>query len=155
MAAGIHCRILVTALCWSGGSDWLLHLSDVKLYEDRGRSLPLQSRGKVQSDSDRKETESFRVTVTTRSNEHLRLTVTIRSCEDFSVTVTINSLSRQCYRYVYWRLVSCELLKSLSECYPQCACRTLVCCKFRWGVQNCTIWSSLRLLDKVMTLGHT
>jgi hypothetical protein len=43
--------ILGTALCWNGRSDWLLHRFNVRLYEDRGRSLPLQSGGKEQSDS--------------------------------------------------------------------------------------------------------
>jgi hypothetical protein len=54
MAVDIDCRILGTALCWNGRSDWLLHRFDVRLYGDRGRSLQLQSGGKVQSDSYRK-----------------------------------------------------------------------------------------------------
>jgi hypothetical protein len=54
MAFGIDCRILCTALGSSGRSDWLLRCLDVRLYEDWERSLPLQSDGKEQSDSDHK-----------------------------------------------------------------------------------------------------
>ena len=55
MAVDIHCRILGRTLCSNGRSDWLLHRFDVRLYEDRRRSLALQSGGKEQSGSDRKE----------------------------------------------------------------------------------------------------
>ena len=41
--------------CVEMAGDWLLHWFDVRLYEDRGHSLPLQSGGKEQSDSDHKE----------------------------------------------------------------------------------------------------
>ena len=82
-------------------------------------------------------TEHLKMTVTISSTEHFKMTVNISSTKYFTVTVTTMLLSRQCYQYVYWRLVSCELLNSLSECSPQFACRTLVCCRFRQGVQNC------------------
>ena len=55
MAVDIHCRMLGIALCWNGSCDWLLYRFDVTPYEDRDRSLLLQSAGKEQSDSDHKE----------------------------------------------------------------------------------------------------
>ena len=80
--------------------------------------------------------EHFRRTLNIRNTEDFRVTLTIRRNEHFIVTVTNLSLSRQCYQYVYWTLVSCELLNSLTECPPQCTCTTLVCCRFRQGVQT-------------------
>ena len=82
-----------------------------------------------------KNTKHCRVTVVIRSTEHFR--VTIRSTEHFRVTVTNMSLRRQRYQYVYRRFVSCQPLNSISECFPQCACRTQMCCSFGKGAQNC------------------
>jgi hypothetical protein len=132
MAGDVHCRILGTALCWNGRSDWLMHRFDVRLYGDRGRALQLQSGSKVQSDSDRKEqSDSDRKEQWTLQSDSDQ-----RSTEHFTVTVTNSSLSRHCYQYMYWRLISCELLNSLSESSPQCACRTAVCCRVRRGFQT-------------------
>ena len=110
IAVNIHCRILSTALCWNGRSDWLLHRFGVRLYEDWGRSFVLQSGGKEQSDSDHKEHR----TLHSDSGQHIQ----------------------QCYQYMYWRLESFELLNYLSEYYPKCACRGFLCCRLTRGVQT-------------------
>ena len=127
MAVDIDCRILGTALCWNGRSDWLLHRFDVSCTGtgNRERSLAPHTGGKWQSESD------------PRSSAHCIVTVTLRSTEHFRVTMTNIVRSRQSYHFVFWSLVSCVLLNSPSECCPQCARRTLVCCRLRRGVQNC------------------
>jgi len=55
MAVDIDCRILGTALCWNGRSDWLLHGFNVRLHDVWELSLPLQSSDEEQSKRDHKE----------------------------------------------------------------------------------------------------
>ena len=91
MAADIHCRILGTALCWNGRSDWLLYQFDVRLYMRTGDIHYHCSGGKGRVTVTIKGTEHGRVTVTIKSPEHWRVKVTIRSTEHFRVTVIISS----------------------------------------------------------------
>ena len=117
MAVDIDWSILGTAQCWNGRSYWLLRCLTWGC--TRARDVHYYCGAAVRS----------RVTVTVRSSEHFAMTVTINSTEHFRVTANNMSLSRQWYQYVYWGFVSCELLNSLSECSPQSACRTSVCCR--------------------------
>jgi hypothetical protein len=114
MAVSIGCRIWGTALCWNGG---VTGCCIVLMWGcTRTGDVHYHCRAAVRS----------RVPVTIRGN--LRITL----------AVTNMSSKTQCYQHVYWRLVSCELLNSLSEFCVQCDSRTVMCCRFRGGVWNCT-----------------
>jgi hypothetical protein len=127
MAVDINCRMLGTALCWNGRSDWLLHCFDVSLYDDWG----LQDSGKKQTDIEHKA-----ALLNTSQWQWLK-------CHSARNVISVFT-DGQC-------TVSCW---TLSECSVQCVCRTVVCCRFRLGVQNCVKWSSVEVLDTAMTLDH-